>query len=823
MPETMQTVGKQITFSELVREFQLIQIPIIQRDYAQGRSGLEELRHEFLLALKQALDKEGDSPSPLDLDFVYGSGLHANDSDAHEGFAPLDGQQRLTALFLLHWYLAWKDGEASDFQKRFVADGKSRFSYEVRPSSHDFFNRLALNFPEEAAPEVRSLRSLIEDKSWFFQSWNHDPTIASALTVLDTIHGMFSLCEGYYRRLINPDHPRITFQLLELKDFGLSDDLYIKMNARGKPLTAFETFKARLEQHLNELLPNESRDFHGKKVSVKDYFSHRMDTAWADLFWAYRNPVSNLYDGKLMRLIRAVALVSLDPTDSRADRTVSELRSLNGNVSYSRFFDLGCLNKRMLKTLEAVLDFWCADSRHRGPARATTIYDGWSAFDSATSDGITLPELVKFAAFCSFVINHELPLNLECCDQWLRVTSNLVDNSDVERSTEFIAALESIHNLEPHADRILEYLSEGSEVRGFNRQQVREERVKATLMLHDGSWKERIIAAEQHDYFTGQIEFLLKFSGILDHWLKNQSITWSINDNRQMQEAFSSYLAKATAVFDRSGLRHIGEHKWERALLAVGDYTLTYGKNCSLLQNRTSSGGRHPTWKLLLRGDMASTSHEEKRLLIKTLLDNIDLEKGIEPSLGTVLSNSRIDEPWRRMLVESPQMMSYCGQKMLRLLTDGSVYLLSKVRTSADHVELWSYYLYHTVLTKLHDCGELSPLICNYLPTNSDYNDPFIELYWTEGPTKIRIQFKSGKYLIAFDQADSDPRRYLINKLEQSYRLTRDDESIALEIATTDAERMIREIVGIAREYSGRSQDPPDSGNQPAWASSPNA
>ena len=36
----------------------------------------------------------------------------------------------------------------------------------------------------------------------------------------------------------------IRFLLVGLEKFGLSDDLYIKMNARGKPLTAFETFKA---------------------------------------------------------------------------------------------------------------------------------------------------------------------------------------------------------------------------------------------------------------------------------------------------------------------------------------------------------------------------------------------------------------------------------------------------------------------------------------------------------------------------------------------------------------------------------------------------
>ena len=39
----------------------------------------------------------------------------------------------------------------------------------------------------------------------------------------------------------------ISFYFLPIKDLGLTDELYIKMNSRGKPLTKFEHFKAELE------------------------------------------------------------------------------------------------------------------------------------------------------------------------------------------------------------------------------------------------------------------------------------------------------------------------------------------------------------------------------------------------------------------------------------------------------------------------------------------------------------------------------------------------------------------------------------------------
>ena len=74
--------------------------------------------------------------------------------------------------------------------------------------------------------------------------------------MLDAIHELFRNDQGLYARLVDNKRPAITFQLLDLKDFGLSDDLYIKMNARGKPLTPFETFKARYGRALENLFPS---------------------------------------------------------------------------------------------------------------------------------------------------------------------------------------------------------------------------------------------------------------------------------------------------------------------------------------------------------------------------------------------------------------------------------------------------------------------------------------------------------------------------------------------------------------------------------------
>ena len=68
------------TFWQFLEEH-FVRVPIIQRDYAQGRVGKEELRKAFLTDLKKALD----SNDRLKLDFVYGA-------TEHGGVNPLDRQ-----------------------------------------------------------------------------------------------------------------------------------------------------------------------------------------------------------------------------------------------------------------------------------------------------------------------------------------------------------------------------------------------------------------------------------------------------------------------------------------------------------------------------------------------------------------------------------------------------------------------------------------------------------------------------------------------------------------------------------------------------------
>ena len=258
-----------------------IEIPMIQRDYAQGRQDphTTRIRDAFLGVLREALVGN----QPVGLDFIYGEIENGR-------LIPLDGQQRLTTLFLLHWYLAARCGIAQA-ECAFLAE----FTYRTRFSARHFCEKLVAQRPPFPLPATGKgaqarLSAWLVDQPWYAGAWRHDPTIASMLVTLDDLHALFTpddatVCRTAWERLVAENDPAIVFDFLPVEEMGLSDELYIKMNSRGKPLTTFEHFKADFEKTLGDT-----------SDAVRARFARNIDQEWSDLLWPLRNSASGKAD-----------------------------------------------------------------------------------------------------------------------------------------------------------------------------------------------------------------------------------------------------------------------------------------------------------------------------------------------------------------------------------------------------------------------------------------------------------------------------------------------------------------------------------------------
>jgi Protein of unknown function DUF262 len=267
------------TFWQLLCKYK-IHIPIIQRDYAQGRS--DDRAIDIRTSLLENIRETFVQDKKLHFDFIYGS-------IKDDVLSPLDGQQRLTTLFLIHWYIAVK--EEIDVHQTLV-----KFSYSTRISARDFCEQLALEPLTKEELVSINVSSVIKNKKWFQFHWETDPTVNGMLTMLDAIHSAFFNLDGYVMERLMSDCCPVTFSFLELERFGLGDELYIKMNSRGKPLTIFENFKAQFELIL------ESNGF----LYESKQFSLNVEQGWTELLWAYREKDYTI-DNAFMRLFTFIS------------------------------------------------------------------------------------------------------------------------------------------------------------------------------------------------------------------------------------------------------------------------------------------------------------------------------------------------------------------------------------------------------------------------------------------------------------------------------------------------------------------------------------
>ncbi len=683
----MSEVKTPIAFCDLLERCRRIEVPLIQRDYAQGRDTQKDVRDGFLKALQWALALPSDDPKlPLNLDFVYGS-MEGPDKKT---FLPLDGQQRLTTLFLLHWYLAWRDGELANFKSR-IWDGRhANFTYSVRPSSTEFFDEIVRYEPTDAPDNFDSVKTLLQDQPWFFLHWRLDPTIQSALTMLDAIHERFKNSTGLYARLVNSQEPAITFQLLPLEHFGLTDDLYIKMNARGKPLTGFETFKARFEELLKELFPTETRNLKGSAIPVHQFFALQMDTQWTDFFWEYKNEETHTFDDEAMNLIWALIRVSVNPARPTFADDIASLRDKLPIATYTTFHDGGFLTRDFAENLISLLEKWSDGGSSLAQQLPDTHYfDELTFLKHAIKDptGIDYTVLTTFAAFVFYLRQHHSSAQSQALNEWMRVVFNLAQNTDIERPEEYGRTLAGLQRLVPDVNQILQRLAAMEiEPLGFSQLQVREEVLKAQLILSHPGWKSRIIAAERHGYFRGQIKFLLDFSGVSSQAEVTSVDDWGETTHTDLQATFDAYLQKAQIMFNQSGLIRLKPQLWRRSLLVMGNYLLTLGRNYSFVTNPPS----YPdSWKRFLRDETQQRQH------LKSLWDKLDATAPIEPQLSQIIDSASDLEEWRAAIVKHPQAINYCGQLEFRWEYGADeIYLLKKRQMNGAHAELFSYALY---------------------------------------------------------------------------------------------------------------------------------
>ena len=539
-------------------------IPGIQRHYVQGANNpkAESVRKQFIKEIFTAIEKKQNEFS---LHFIYGP-INTNGEDS---FVPVDGQQRLTTLWLIARYAAEK-AEPSD--RKHLLHLLSRFTYENRIHTKRFCQVLTCedsrwDITQDPNPDI-----LCQD--WFVDYWKEDETVASMIRMLSTIHEEWNKHQDAITAedVLEAIASKIRF---ELKIDAFGDDIYMKMNARGLQLTQWENFKAKFSEDLRE--------------DIKESWNKEMEEL-SNRFFTCSNKQHELPDNAFFALYaRIMAYEARKKTGVDCGNNIKELAAYTHNhntwsqielpfVPYSDFSGI----------MQGIQDI-------RNEPIASTVADTCvkmikTVLDNAQEIVPYFGDSKLFDTFFHPQNGNELDFTL-CCYEYfkkfnnidtrdflkdLRLMWNILENVDkqYENPDDRVKLIKKIIDIEDkdlkdktlYSPKIKEII--GSIASEQAKEQAEEEAEKAIQMQHNDqsmpndwneetlgpwkNWNDAIEKAEECAFFHGSIRFLYEKNS-------NEETTW---------EKFATKLSNCKNLFTKDGLSEEKKVKANQVLIS---------------------------------------------------------------------------------------------------------------------------------------------------------------------------------------------------------------------------------------------------------------
>lgn len=813
-----------------------IRVPKIQRDYAQGRNNdvANDIRSKFVHDLVTAISPAGEK---IELDFVYGS--YRNGS-----FEPLDGQQRLTTLFLLHWICG---------VDLYVKDKKiSKLSYETRNTSTDFCLELVKHSPKQFITEIeqsviykndcvksaeeklkelmailpedraedfpvlyekakkeltsaksipeKSFSSMIQNRDWFNYLWRFDPTVQSMLVMLDAIHREF-ISRNLDIDTCKENLGRITFSDLDLGSFDLSDELFIKMNARGKQLSSFDIVKSTLEE---EIQVQKTEKY--CNTEIESVWRSLIDGEWIDWFWnqfasenigpitqkdeEYRQRLglAKTTEEYLKRIILRIITLQLVQVDNLDDTLLDfcykdsidnlnrflivyndSLRNIRAEGKIPSQSNIICFSE-VIKDIKS-LYYKDSNSVYKDifsliPKEFNINYvdPNISYLDLVLADKfnndskIVFYALLQYAKLVPIVVNGGVPdlLWVENFSEWAHFCRNLFmnenNNTRIDDFANFKTALggvdQLIEQLRLHLDRLaedeafstIEFIRDIGESRykGVDNQSLAEEVLKAKLKISDQTGEwKKSINAAEAHSYL---------------WGQIRSLLSWADGNR---ERFDDYFRRFSEYYAYSRQKDCEEIAYAGILSVYPDHGF---KNNKLYL--FSSKERDYGFKRYLRDEGSKGPDEEYAPAMKATLDkwrdNYSASSVVDFIQESINSMLQSGHNYVNCILDKPTILNDAWYKMI--FTDNGHYVIAQRKTASSHCyDIALDYLYYTYDKK----NTLSGDITFYDSVAQTHKHAILLPY---GPDKLLIKaIANGGYELIVNEV---PQMEFINETE---------------------------------------------------------
>lgn len=552
--------------------------------------------------------------------------------DQHE---LIDGQQRLTTLYLIYKYMKNVNP--------FFNEPAFTLSYQTRDQSEEFLKTLDMTKQDDNIDFWFISKAYNTIKEWFEQD----------------------------------------LQIRVIRDMGLTDELYIKMNSRGKPLTVFEHFKAELEREIRTLDEKNGQN-------TADRIVGKIDKSWTDLLWKYRSSGSsdaddNIIDDEFLRYFKFVCDIICYRNGQSPQGYSSDIFDLL-HLYFSADDEKAVAN---IATLESFFDCWCKIKGYNNPteflesfmsythARGKIVVDSRYKIDvfedclhfysdkSGRIRQFPLNRIVLLYAITIY-LQHQSEVTYSDFVRRIRIVNNLIQNSEDEVSdrqdrNRIPAILQAVDAI------ILTGVIDDSIEINFNVNQIQEEKEKIEFLMQNPDRTDEVFELEDHNMLKGQI-------GIIGL------------DNLSLGSRFSSLF---TCSWD----------KIDCALMALGNYGQ---QERNKWRYQFASKSLQYAWDELFHKSANAGFENTHTILVELLKSKESFDDGILDGIISVfLAQCEKDNlyPWNYYYVKYPVFRPGSYGKMSNDDVENKPYMFSVMQTKTQ----WSQNTYMPYLKETDD------------------------------------------------------------------------------------------------------------------------
>jgi uncharacterized protein with ParB-like and HNH nuclease domain len=592
-----------------------------QSKLAEGTTdeALSKLSPEIREALQRTLKAERRYTN---IGFIYAY----FDPELIDRYFLIDGQQRVTTLYLLLLSLSIKASRQDYFRRTYFDNQIPKVDYKVREAAHDFLVNVIgylLNSGDIAN---------VKDQYWYHSEYENDKTIQSLIHNYSTINDFVKSSD------IDFDFAQNNIELwyYDTQKSEQGEELYIYMNSRGEAVQVNENIKAQLLEGLSE------QEKHNWGLTWE---------GWQNFFWKNRDDNKNADDGfneflKWINIIERIASSRNESLEVLADfiREIQDKTELT--IEY-----LG---------LNTINQYFDALERIASDKRIEYFNSGW------LHDGLNSREYIQWLPMLMYTARHQEE-DYTAINRYSRYFFNIVRKDEVSKSSPDYA-VHAIRLTHEFLSKNLKDVVDLATLTGFDTIVTKEESFKLGLYKNPVSsftredYEKSFWMVEDFDLSLGSLQIVLGAARL------------TIDDPERFDLIlFNNYATKFTSLFrSRNDLLR-------RALFTFGNYWIHVGFSTKLGMSKYSFGYNTDEWRRIVRSESGSRFVKDFLdyfVLNEAVLANLGVQEQLEHRIQDFVENGHTIPMWSYELITKPVVLEYSQNKRACAGDDGPIYLL---------------------------------------------------------------------------------------------------------------------------------------------------